>query len=346
MGESPFASITGTGDISAPFDDVDIYGGLLGGTSVLGLASTRIDAQLVVLADRDAPATKLIEVLALTRGGAVLAVEDKGRLAAFPLVFTSDGLGFAPPPNEDGRVVDLLVEVGAANVLVGNTVMMDMTDIKAGDVAALEAAISEQFKGPVFDERRDVRVSAREDAKIAHLMPALDAALSAGARAVRLESDAGGWGYGRSGLGPSGGTGWGTIGTGRYGPSTIGTGTGTSGPGGSARSAATVPQVSIGQPSANGDLDKNIIRRFIKRNLPKITYCYEKQLLVKPDLEGTVTTQFFISPNGSVASSNATGVDPEVASCVAAVIKDIEFPKPKGGGGVQVNYPFSFRSAK
>jgi hypothetical protein len=25
------------------------------------------------------------------------------------------------------------------------------------------------------------------------------------------------------------------------------------------------------------------------------------------------------------------------------VIKGIEFPKPKGGGGVQVNYPFTFR---
>jgi len=39
----------------------------------------------------------------------------------------------------------------------------------------------------------------------------------------------------------------------------------------------------------------------------------------------------------------ASGVDPDVASCVAGVIKKIEFPKPKGGGNVQVNYPFVFR---
>jgi len=39
------------------------------------------------------------------------------------------------------------------------------------------------------------------------------------------------------------------------------------------------------------------------------------------------------------------GVDGEVASCVADVIKNIEFPKPKGGGGVQVNYPFTFHAA-
>jgi hypothetical protein len=161
----------------------------------------------------------------------------------------------------------------------------------------------------------------------------------------------GGFGYGRSGFGPGGGgTGWGTIGTGRYG--TIGHGSGTGngygvggGRGGMRGRTAAVPTVSIGQPSANGDLDKAIIRRYIKRNIQKITYCYEKQLLAKPGLSGTVATQFFITPNGTVASASGAGVDPEVASCVADVIKGIEFPKPKGGGGVQVNYPFTFRPA-
>jgi hypothetical protein len=52
--------------------------------------------------------------------------------------------------------------------------------------------------------------------------------------------------------------------------------------------------------------------------------------------------QFFIRPDGKVASATASGVDSEVASCVAEVIKKIEFPKPKGGGGVQVSYPFVF----
>ena len=108
---------------------------------------------------------------------------------------------------------------------------------------------------------------------------------------------------------------------------------------------AAVPTVSIGQPNAQGDLDKAIIRRYIKRNVQKIQYCYEKELLAKPTLAGTVQAQFFITPNGTVASSTGNGVDPEVASCVAAVIKNIEFPKPKGGGGVQVNYPFIFRAS-
>ncbi len=161
----------------------------------------------------------------------------------------------------------------------------------------------------------------------------------------------GGFGFGRSGFGPGGGgTGWGTIGTGRYGTIGHGSGTGSGygvggGRGGMRGRTSSVPTVSIGQPNAQGDLDKAIIRRYIKRNIQKIQYCYEKELLAKPGLAGTVTTQFFITPNGNVASSSGSGVDGNVASCVAGVIKDIEFPKPKGGGGVQVNYPFTFRPA-
>jgi pSer/pThr/pTyr-binding forkhead associated (FHA) protein len=161
----------------------------------------------------------------------------------------------------------------------------------------------------------------------------------------------GGFGFGRSGFGPGGGgTGWGTIGTGRYGTIGHGSGTGSGygvggGRGGMRGRSSAVPTVSIGQPNAQGDLDKAIIRRYIKRNIQKIQYCYEKELLAKSNLSGTVQTQFFITPNGNVASSTGSGVDPNVANCVAGVIKGIEFPKPKGGGGVQVNYPFTFRPA-
>ncbi|MFT3691597.1 MAG: AgmX/PglI C-terminal domain-containing protein [Kofleriaceae bacterium] len=101
---------------------------------------------------------------------------------------------------------------------------------------------------------------------------------------------------------------------------------------------------SVGQPAVNGDLDKAVIRRYVKRNIQKIQYCYEKELLANDKLQGTVTTSFFIDPEGKVTSATGSGVDPHVAECVAGVIKSIEFPKPKGGG-VQVNYPFTFHQA-
>ncbi len=110
-----------------------------------------------------------------------------------------------------------------------------------------------------------------------------------------------------------------------------------------ARRGHRIPTLAVGQPSLQGDLDKAIIRRYVKQNVARMKECYTKALAVNPSLAGTVQTSFFITPNGSVASASGTGVDPDVASCVAEVIKKIEFPKPKGGGGVQVNYPFTFR---
>jgi hypothetical protein len=64
---------------------------------------------------------------------------------------------------------------------------------------------------------------------------------------------------------------------------------------------------------------------------------------VRPGLDGTVVSEFTISPQGAVLNSKASGVAKEVSDCVADVIGTIQFPAPKGGGLVQVRYPFTFR---
>jgi Ca-activated chloride channel family protein len=160
----------------------------------------------------------------------------------------------------------------------------------------------------------------------------------------------GAYGYGMAGFGAGGGgTGWGTIGTGHYGTIGHGSGTGTGygyggGHGGMVGHAASAPTIVIGQPMAVGDLDKDIIKRYVKRNLEKLRYCYEKRLIAKPGIGGTVTAHFTISDAGTVIASTADGLDDEVGSCVADVVKQIEFPKAKGGGAVKVNYPLTFQS--
>ena len=159
----------------------------------------------------------------------------------------------------------------------------------------------------------------------------------------------GGFGSGREGAGPGGGgTGWGTIGTGRYG--TIGHGAGTAsgygvggGRGGMRGRGAAVPSVALGQPTV-GSLDTAVIRRYIRRHLQKIRYCYEKELLARPQLHGVVTTRFSINSVGRVTAAEATGFDPAVATCVAGVIKDIEFAST--GAQIQVTYPFTFLRAQ
>ncbi len=107
------------------------------------------------------------------------------------------------------------------------------------------------------------------------------------------------------------------------------------------QSGGGVPTVSLGQPTVNGELDKAIIRRYVKRNSQKLSYCYEKELLQKPAVAGTINVSFGITADGKVTTTTGTGVSAEVAMCVRSVISSIEFPKPRSGS-VQVTFPLTF----
>jgi hypothetical protein len=104
------------------------------------------------------------------------------------------------------------------------------------------------------------------------------------------------------------------------------------------------PTVRLSEPTCGGEtcVDREIIRRYMKRAMEKIRYCYEKELLVDSSLEGTVTASFVISPTGTVLGSRASGVHPQVSSCVAGVVGAIVFPRG-AGDAIGVNYPFLFR---
>jgi hypothetical protein len=119
---------------------------------------------------------------------------------------------------------------------------------------------------------------------------------------------------------------------------------GAGGPGHGIGSRAVAPTISLGQITAQGDLDKAIVRRYIKRNLQRVLYCYEKQVRTTPAIAGTVETKFSIDGAGKVTSATSSGVHAAVASCITDVIQSVEFPKPKGGDVVQVSCPFVFRS--
>jgi len=144
-----------------------------------------------------------------------------------------------------------------------------------------------------------------------------------------------------------GGTGYGSIGVGSYGSvgygsgSAAGYGYGGGGGGMMAARAVAAPQVRIGNAVAVGGLDKQIVRRYVRARLPAIRYCYEKQLLVHPDLRGTVNAHFTIDATGAVTVATADGLgNTAVEECVARAVKTIRFPAATGGGIVRVTYPF------
>jgi TonB family protein len=163
--------------------------------------------------------------------------------------------------------------------------------------------------------------------------------------------------YGVGGLGMvgagvgGGGTGEGTIGLGNLGtigkggggaPTANGSGYGR-GAGGLGGRRAQAPEVIPGQANVRGSLDKEIIRRIIRRHLNEVKYCYEQELAKDPTLRGRVQVQFTIAASGAVIASvlqNSTLGNARVENCTVQAVRRWEFPYPLGGGIVIVSYPF------
>jgi len=163
--------------------------------------------------------------------------------------------------------------------------------------------------------------------------------------------DAGGLGgLGLRGGGLGGGGFGNTIGIGDIG--TRGRGGGLNGYGSSVgtlgKKTSSDVAISSGNPIVEGSMDKELIRRVIHEHRNQVRYCYESELQRHPGLNGKVTVKFVIGPAGQVQKS---GIDssslgsPPVENCIVARVYQWQFPKPKGGGIVQVSYPFLLKES-
>jgi TonB family protein len=143
----------------------------------------------------------------------------------------------------------------------------------------------------------------------------------------------------------------GTIGThGRFGDGDrAGSGPGYgNGVGQLATRRARVPEALPGIATVRGTLDKEIIRRIVRRHLNEVRFCYTQALAARPSLEGRLLVQFTIAPTGQVLASalgSSTLGAPAVESCVVQAVKRWEFPAPQGGGLAIVSYPFQLSAA-
>lgn len=156
-------------------------------------------------------------------------------------------------------------------------------------------------------------------------------------------------GLGDRGSGPGGGgASTSTFGVGRIGTRGRGGGQGGYGASGGGLGGRTERNIDISQgtPVILGSLDKEIIRRVIRENLPQIKYCYERELTRTPGLNGKVQVKFVIGANGNVQTATVaeSSMNNKAAeSCITGKVRGWVFPKPKGGGIVIVTYPFIFK---
>jgi TonB family protein len=109
------------------------------------------------------------------------------------------------------------------------------------------------------------------------------------------------------------------------------------------------PKITPGSAAVTGSLGREAILRGVRQHQAQFKYCYEKQLLKDPTLEGKVTLKFVIAASGKVQEASveeATLKSEELQGCMLRAARRMVFPKPKGGGVVVVTYPFVFKAAK
>lgn len=100
-----------------------------------------------------------------------------------------------------------------------------------------------------------------------------------------------------------------------------------------------------------GGLSREEIQRVISRVMSQIKYCYEKELNKDPNLEGKLVMFWLISGSGDVQTTSASqntfsgASGPPIEQCVQRIIQRLKFPAPKGGGVVNVTYPFVFSNS-
>lgn len=111
------------------------------------------------------------------------------------------------------------------------------------------------------------------------------------------------------------------------------------------------PSMDIGmgdsEAETSGGLDKGVIAAIVREHLGQIKHCYERQLLVDPNIFGKVVANWTINAQGVVDATSVkktTMGNVAVENCVLSKIKTWKFPKPRGGGKVIVSYPFLFKS--
>lgn len=107
-------------------------------------------------------------------------------------------------------------------------------------------------------------------------------------------------------------------------------------------------QVSIERKEVEvrGGLEDAVVRRIIEERLPAIRICYETALLTAPELQGEIVLSWTVQPQGLVSDVMAESKESsseDLQTCLKERVAQWKFPEPKGGGIVNIRYPFVFR---
>jgi pSer/pThr/pTyr-binding forkhead associated (FHA) protein len=96
-----------------------------------------------------------------------------------------------------------------------------------------------------------------------------------------------------------------------------------------------------------GSMDPELLRKILREYIPQFRHCYQQELIGNSDkIKGVIDLNFTISAVGKVSKYIIKVKDAQFSSkgvgCMGSVLSLIDFPKPKGGGVVDVRQPLNF----
>jgi hypothetical protein len=96
-----------------------------------------------------------------------------------------------------------------------------------------------------------------------------------------------------------------------------------------------------------GSMDPELLRKILREYIPQFRHCYQQELIANSDqIKGVIDLHFTINQNGKVSQYNIKAKDAQFSQkgmgCMGKVLGIIDFPRPKGGGVVDVRQPLNF----
>jgi pSer/pThr/pTyr-binding forkhead associated (FHA) protein len=96
-----------------------------------------------------------------------------------------------------------------------------------------------------------------------------------------------------------------------------------------------------------GSMDPELLRKILREYIPQFRHCYQQELITNSDqIKGVIDLHFTINQIGKVSKYTIKVKDAQFSQkgvgCMGQVLGIIDFPKPKGGGVVDVRQPLNF----
>ena len=103
-----------------------------------------------------------------------------------------------------------------------------------------------------------------------------------------------------------------------------------------------------GTSVSGGGMDAALIAKILKGLIPQFKHCYQRELVRNRNIEGLVDLNFRITPRGKASeigvSGNRISFSARGNGCIKKILSLVDFPRPPGGGFVDVRQPLNFSS--